>query len=84
MKDQLHKINQGLNPGDIRRVEDLQYARPGYLQTGKIMLTDDYCVRSMFSRYYHERMFLRIEMEVTLLRSPEDIVKSLIMAQDYV
>jgi hypothetical protein len=26
MKDLLNEINQGLNPEDIRRVEDLQYA----------------------------------------------------------
>jgi len=56
------------------RVEDLQYARPGYLQTEKIMLTDDDCVRSMFSIYRQHRMFLRIEMEATLLRSTKDIL----------
>jgi hypothetical protein len=65
-------------------VEDLQYARPDYLQTEKIMLTDDDCVRSMFSRYYQERMFQRIEMEATLLRSPEDILMSLILPEYYV
>jgi len=32
LNDQLYEINQGLNPGDTKRVEDLQYARPGYLQ----------------------------------------------------
>jgi len=31
LKEQLNEINQGLNPRDIRRVEDLQYACPGYL-----------------------------------------------------
>jgi len=30
LNDQLNKINQGLNPGDTRRVEDFQYARPSY------------------------------------------------------
>jgi hypothetical protein len=84
LKDQLNEINQGLNPKDTRRVEDLQYACPGYLQTEKIMLTDDDCVRSMFSRYYQERMFPRIEMEVTLLRSPDDILNSMIMPENYV
>jgi len=84
MKDQLNEINQGLNPRDTRRVKDLQYARPGYLQSEKIMLTDDDCVRSMFSIYRQHRMFPRIEMEATLLRSPGDILKSLIMPQDYV
>ena len=60
-------------------MEDLQYARPGYLQTEKIKLTDDDCVRSMFSRYYLERMFPIIELEATLHRSPEDILNNLIM-----
>ena len=51
LKDQLNEINQGFNPGDTRRMEDLQHAHPCYLQTEQIMLTDDDCVRSMFSRY---------------------------------
>jgi len=46
LKDQLNEFNQGLNPRDTRRVEDLQYACPGYLQTEKIMLTDDVPVLS--------------------------------------
>ena len=48
LKDQLNKINQGVIPEDARRVEDIWYAHPGYLQTKKIMLTDDDCVRNMF------------------------------------
>ncbi|AES66429.2 hypothetical protein MTR_2g069230 [Medicago truncatula] len=83
-KDQLNKINQELNLGDTRRVDDLQYARPNYLQTEKIMLKDDDCLRSMFSRYYQECMFLVIEMEATLLRSPENILNSLILPENYV
>jgi len=79
LKDQLNEINQELNPGDTRRVEDLQYARPRYLQGQKIMLTDDECVRTMFSRHYRERMFLVIEFEATLLRLHEDIINSLIL-----
>ncbi|KEH30291.1 hypothetical protein MtrunA17_Chr4g0033301 [Medicago truncatula] len=78
MNDQLNEINQGLNLGDTRRVEDLQYACPGYLKGQKIMLTDDDYVRSMFSSYYRERMFPVIELEATLLRSPKDILNNLI------
>ena len=74
LKDQLNEINQRFNPGDTRRVEDLQYAHPGYLKSEKIMLTDDDCVRSMFSTYRQQRMFPRIEMKTTLMRSPEDIL----------
>ncbi|KEH22152.1 40S ribosomal S10-like protein, putative [Medicago truncatula] len=84
LKDQLNKINQGLNPGDTKRVEDVQYARPGLLQSDEIMMADDDCVRSMFSVYRQHRMFPRIEMEARLLRSHEDILKSLILPQDYV
>jgi len=79
MKDQLNEINQGLNLGDTRRVEDLQYARPDYLQTEKIMLKDEHCMRSMFSNYYKEHMFLVIKMETTLLRLPKDILNSLVL-----
>jgi len=83
LKDQLNEINQGMYPGNTRRVEDLQYACSGYLHTEKIMLTDDDYVKSMFSIYRQHRMFPRIEMEATLLRSLEDILKSLILPQDY-
>jgi hypothetical protein len=69
LKHQLNKINQELNPGDTRRVEDLQYACLGYLKGQKIMLTDDDCVRTMFCRHYWECMFPVIELEVMLLRS---------------
>jgi hypothetical protein len=84
LKDQLNEINQELNPGDTRRVEDLQYARPGYLQGQKIMLSDDDCLRTMFSRHYREHMFPVIEFEATLLRLPEDILNNLILSKNYV
>jgi len=71
LKDQLNEINQILNLVDTRRVDNLQYARPGYFHTKKIMLIDDECVRSMFSKYYKERIFPVIKMEATLLRSPK-------------
>jgi len=48
------------------------------------MLTDDDCVRSMFSRYDKEHMFPTIEMEAALLRSPENILNGLIMPKNYV
>ena len=48
------------------------------------MLTDDDCVRSMFSVYRQHRMFPRIEMDAMLPRSFEDIIKSLISPQVYV
>jgi len=84
LKDQLNEINQGFNPGDTRRVEEVQYGRPGLLQSNKIMLTEHGWVRSMFFVFRQHRMFPRIEMDVMLLRLLEDIIKSLIMSQDYV
>jgi len=83
LKDQLNEINQRLNSGDTRRVEDIQYGCPVLLQSDKIILTDDDCMRSMFFVFQH-RIFLRIEMDAMLLRSPEDILKILIQPQDYV
>jgi hypothetical protein len=51
LKDQLNEINQGLSPKDTRRVEDVQFGHPGLFKSDKIMLTEDDCVRSMFSVY---------------------------------
>lgn len=49
LKGQLNEINQGLNPADRRRVEDVQYGHPRILQSKKTMLTNDDCVRITFS-----------------------------------
>jgi hypothetical protein len=84
LKDQLNEINQGFNLGNTQRMEDVQYGRPGLLQSDKILLTNDNCVRSMFSVFCQHRMFPRIEMDATLLRSHEYILKSFIMAEDYI
>ena len=84
LMDQLNEINQGLNPRDTRRVEDVQYGRPGILQSDNIMLTIYECVRSMFSVFRQHHMFPRNEMDATLLRSPEYILNSLILPDDYV
>ena len=78
-----NEANHGLNLRDTKRVKEVPYDRPWLLQYDKIMLTDDDCVRSMFSIYHQHRMFPRIDMDDMLLRSPEDILKSLILAQDY-
>ncbi|KEH17274.1 40S ribosomal S10-like protein, putative [Medicago truncatula] len=82
LKDQLNEINQGLNPGDTWNVEYVWYERPTF-DEGRITfswpeLTNDDDVRSMFSNFYQHIMFPWIDMLVTLLRSPEDILKSLI------
>ena len=53
LKDQLDEINQGLNPGDTRRVEYIWYERPtlddGRITFSRLELKNDDDVRSMFS-----------------------------------
>ena len=79
IKDQLNEFNQRVNPGDTRRVEYVRY-RHSMLDDGRISfswveLTNDEDVRNMF---WEHNMFQWIDMCVTLLRSTEDIIKSLI------
>jgi len=81
--DQLNEFNQRVNPGDTRRVEYVQYKRPT-LDDGRISfswteLTNDDNMRSMF---WEHNMFRWIDMRVTLLRSTEDIINSLIPPED--
>jgi len=84
--DQLDEINQGLNPGDTRRVECIWYERPTLdderITFGQLELKNDDDVRSMFSIFWQHSMFPWIDMFVTLLRSPEDILNSLILPKD--
>jgi hypothetical protein len=90
LKDQLNEINQGLNPRDTRRVEYVWYERPtlneGRISFSRLELTNDDDMRSMFSIFWWHNLFPWIDMYVTLLGSPEDILKSSIMLEpdDYV
>jgi len=79
LKDQLNEFNQGVNPRDTRRVKLVRYKRPT-LEEGRVSFTwvelkNDENVTSMF---WEHNMFQWIDMRVTLLRSTEDIIKSLI------
>ncbi|RHN80774.1 hypothetical protein MtrunA17_Chr1g0191901 [Medicago truncatula] len=83
LKDKLTQFNQGVNPRDIRRVEYVRCKRPT-LDEGRasftwVELTNDENVTSMF---WEHNMFQWIDMRVTLLRSTEDIIKSLIPPED--
>jgi len=83
LKDELNEFNQGVNPGDTRRVENVQYKRPT-LDEGRVSFTwveleNDENVTSMF---WEHNMFQWINMRVMLLRSTEDIIKSLIPLED--
>ena len=82
LKDQLDEINQGLNPGDTRRVKYILYERPtlddGRITFSRLELKKDDDMRSMFSIFWQHNMYPWIDMFVTLLRSTEDILNSLI------
>ena len=83
LKDELNEFNQGVNSGDTRMVENVWYKRPT-LDEGRVSFTwvelkNDENMTSMFWEY---SMFQWIDMQVTLLRSTEDIIKSLILLED--
>jgi len=52
LKDQLNEFNQGVNPGDTRRVENVWYKRPTLderrISFSWVELANDENVRSMF------------------------------------
>jgi len=83
LKDELNEFNQGVNPGDTRRVEYVRYKRPtldeGRVSFNWVELTNDENVTSMF---WEHNMFQWLGMRVTLLRSTEDIINSLIPPED--
>jgi len=82
LKDELNEFNQGVNLGDIRRVEYVRYKRPtldeGRVSFSWVELTNDKNVTSMF---WEHNMFQWIDMCVMLLRSTKDIIKSLILPE---
>jgi len=83
LKDELNEFNQWVNPGDTRRVEYVRYKRPtlneGRISFSWVELTNDENVTSMF---WEHNKFLWIDMRITLLRSTEDIINSLIPPED--
>jgi len=83
LKDQLNEFNQGVNPGDKRRVEYVRYKRStldgGRISFSWVELTNNDNVRTMV---WEHNMFQQIDMRVTLLRSTEDIINSLIPPED--
>jgi len=83
LKDELNAFNQGVNPRDTRRVENVRYKRltfdEGRVSFTWVELKNDENVTSMF---WEHNKFQWIDMRVTLLRSTEDIIKSLIPPED--
>jgi len=84
LKDELNEFNQGVNPGDTRRVEYVRYKCPtleeGRVSFSWVELTNDENVTSMF---WEHNMFQWIDMRVTLQRSTKDIINSLIPPEDH-
>ena len=82
-KDQLNEFNQGVNPRDTRRVEHVRYKRltldEGMVSFTWVELKND---KNMTSMFWEHTKFQWIDMRVTLLRSTEDIIKSLIPPED--
>jgi len=70
-------------PGTQGSMEYVRYKRPtldeGRVSFTWVELTNDENVKNMF---WEHNMFQWIDMWVTLLRSTEDIIKSLIMSED--
>jgi len=66
LKDQLDEINQGLNPGDTRRMEYIWYERPtldeGRITFSRLELKNDDELRSMFSIFWQHNMFPWIDI----------------------
>jgi hypothetical protein len=83
LKDQLNEFNQGVNPRDTRRVQNVRYKRPkldeGSVSFTWVELKNDENVTSMF---WEHTKFQWIDMRVTLLRSTEDIINNLIPRED--
>jgi len=86
LKDQLDEINQGLNLRDTMRVKYIWYERPtlddGRITFSRLKLKNDNDVRNMFSIFWQHNMVPLIDMFVTLQRSTEDILNSLIPPED--
>jgi len=83
LEDQLNEFNHGVNPRDTRRVKYVRYKCPtideGRVSFTWMELTNDENVKSMF---WEHNMFQWIDMRVTLPRSIEDIINSLIPPKD--
>jgi len=83
IKDQLNEFNQGVNSRDTTRVKYIRYKRPtldeGRISFTWVELTNDENVKNMF---WEHNMFQWIDMQVTSLRSTEDIINILIPPKD--
>jgi len=87
LKDELDQINCQLNHRDTRRVVGIEYRCPlsdsaGSLWFNQMKLTNDE-VRTMFSVFAQHSTRGPIELDASLVRSAEQIQKSLILPRNY-
>jgi len=87
LKDELDQINRQLNHRDTRRVVGVNYRCPlsnstGSLRFSRMKLTNDDNVRTMFFVFQHNTRG-PIELDASLVRSAEQILKSLHRPRNY-
>jgi len=88
LKDELNQINRQLNHRDTRRVVGVEYRCPlsdsaGSLRFSWMKLTNDDDVRTMFSVFGQHSTRGPIELNALLVRSVEQILKSLNRPKNY-
>jgi len=87
LKDELDQINRQLNHRDTRRVVSVEYRCPlsdsvSSLRFSRMKLTND-DVRTMFSVFGQQCTRGPIELDASLVRSVEQIMKSLNRSRNY-
>jgi len=88
LKDQLNQINRQLNHRDTRRVVGAEYRCPlsdsaGSPWFNRMKLTNEDDVRTMFSIFGQHNSRWPIELDASLVRSVEQIMKSFICSRTY-
>ncbi|AES69413.1 hypothetical protein MTR_3g029630 [Medicago truncatula] len=88
LKDQLDQINRQLNYRDTRRVVGVEYRCPlsdsaGSLRLNRMKLTNDDDMITTFSVFGQHNTKGLIELDASLVRYVEQILKSLIRPRNY-
>jgi len=88
LKDQLDQINRQLNQRDTMRVVGVEYRCPlsdsvSSLRFSRMKLTNDDDVRTMFSVFGQHSTRGPIKLDASLVRSAEQIMKSLNRPRNY-
>jgi len=88
LKDELDQLNRQLNHRDTRRVVGVEYRcllsdSTGSLHFSRMKLTNNDDVRTMFSVFGQHNTRGPIELDASLVRSVEEILKSLHQPMNY-